>query len=138
MTVSRFGTGNGRLPSSHETGRLSTLQGVKSSRAEQRDRAFSGERQPGLQGEVSHFKAIKSRVRFSPNSGDRLLKWLNSLYRPALPEGIRAAIVRRFPDSLLGRRQVVRQWILIPPYGGSNPPAPANKSMTYKTQTFMG
>ena len=47
-------------------------------------------RRPGLQGEVFHFKAIKSRVRFSPNSGDRLLKWLNSLYRPALPEGIRA------------------------------------------------
>src|SRR5450631_2685036 len=27
----------------------------------------------------------------------------------------------------MGRRQVVRQWILIPPCGGSNPPAPANK-----------
>ncbi len=26
---------------------------------------------------------------------------------------------------LLGRSQVVRQWILIPPCGGSNPPAPA-------------
>ena len=31
-------------------------------------------------------KVMKSRVRFSPNSGPSLLKWLNSLYRPALPE----------------------------------------------------
>jgi hypothetical protein len=27
---------------------------------------------------------------------------------------------------MVGRSQVVRQRILIPPYGGSNPPAPAN------------
>src|SRR5258706_10023310 len=32
----------------------------------------------------------------------------------------------RFPAGLLGLRQVERQWILIPPYGGSNPPAPAS------------
>src|ERR1700686_1019884 len=68
-------------------------------------------------------KVMKSRVRFSPNSGPSLLKWLNSLYRPALPE--ESARLRRFPVGSLGRRQVVRQGILIPPCGGSNPPAPA-------------
>ena len=30
------------------------------------------------------------------------------------------------PESGLGRSQVVRQWILIPPCGGSTPPAPAS------------
>jgi hypothetical protein len=47
---------------------------------------------------------------------------LFSLYAPRVPtyhEPPRGRV-------LVGRRQVVRQRILIPSYGGSNPPAPAN------------
>ncbi len=54
-----------------------------------------------------------------------LLKSLNSLYRPAL-SGIGGAVAASsLPKGLLGRSQVVRQRILIPPFGGSIPPAPA-------------
>ena len=47
-----------------------------------------------------------------------------SLYR----ETVEAEWARhaRDPIRILGRRQVVRQGILIPPCGGSNPPAPAS------------
>src|SRR3954466_5509919 len=60
-------------------------------------------------------KQPKPNSDFMRNPADRLLKWFNSLYRPALPEGSADQPVRRFPDGLLGRRQVVRQGILIPP-----------------------
>jgi hypothetical protein len=39
------------------------------------------------------------------------------------------------PCDALGRSQVVRQRILIPPSGGSNPPAPAS---TFKVNVIMG
>src|SRR5581483_10880412 len=47
-------------------------------------------------------------------------------YRPAMPKGVRVVVtVTPFPSGPLGRSQAVRQRILIPPFGGSIPPAPA-------------
>src|SRR5258707_1674828 len=61
-----------------------------------------------------------------------LLKWPNSLYRPALPDGRRDQRSRAFRSGLLGRSQAGRQGICIPPFGGSIPPAPASQSLNWR------
>jgi hypothetical protein len=58
------------------------------------------------------------------NTAGRWLKLRSSLYRPTEPKRS-AGPARPLSPWPLGRRQVVRQGILIPPCGGSNPPAPA-------------
>ena len=85
---------------------------------------------------------IAGKARPAPgpgrNSADRRLKWLNSLYRPALPEECTASPVPPPSRPVLGRRQVVRQGILIPPCGGSNPPAPANYRAGRRRRLWRG
>jgi hypothetical protein len=53
------------------------------------------------------------------------LKWGPTVCRPQAPDRNRRAFANCFSVRPMGRRQAVRQWILIPPCGGSIPPAPA-------------
>jgi hypothetical protein len=121
--------GSSGPPSSHETGLLSTLRWVEKAAGSGPNRAFSAQSNAACVARMPHDALTIPGVRFRRKRGFSLLKWLNSPYRPALPEGIRGPTRPAAFQTALGRRQVVRQWILIPPYGGSNPPAPATQSL---------
>src|ERR671937_107229 len=56
------------------------------------------------------------------------LKSPTSLYRPTGSGIGGATAAARIPNGQLGRSQAVRQRILIPPFGGSIPPAPASNN----------
>ena len=132
MSVPRSGTGAAgcRLPTKPLFSQLSGW--VESSRSAQEVVCFQAIGSFGSRDEIPYLESDQTLDPVQPEFlAPRLLKWLNSLYRPALPEESAEGWSRRFPDSLMGRRQVVRQWILIPPYGGSNPPAPASGAITH-------
>ena len=71
--------------------------------------------------ELLQDQMVLARVAgFLPLSGDDFTKIASSpLQARAVPTMVRPL------EGIMGRRQAVRQWILIPPCGGSNPPAPA-------------
>ena len=76
---------NGR--SSHETADLSTLRGPKSSPAGTGRRPVPGEK-ARISREVSpQYKETGCKANSTAIPGSSLLKWLNSLYRPAEPKG---------------------------------------------------
>ncbi len=110
-------------PSSHETGALSTA-----GRAIPSACGAMGPRGLGARSVKVTQRApyIKARIGGERSPGESLLKWPPALYRRAGPEGICGNLIR-CSISALGRSQAVRQRILIPPFGGSIPPAPATQ-----------
>src|SRR5580704_1354347 len=135
MAVTRIG--QGVLPSSHETARPSISAARQS--------PGRGRKTPAIHVKYHVISSELHLIVERPNGASdstsihpsSLLKRLDSLYRPARPDGIRRdSLSRRLPDRQMGRRQVVRQWILIPPYGGSNPPAPASQSVFQRISFF--
>ena len=132
MTVSRSRAGTSP-PYSHETTVLSTLRRPEFRLAEARHAPFRA-KASGICVRGALARARK-RAGLNCNLASGLLNSRNSVYRRRCQRRLRNSISAAF--QLLGRRQVVRQWILIPPCGGSNPPAPARQSRFYKI-SFCG
>src|SRR5262245_31565711 len=88
----------------------------------------------GTSAPSSHETMLPSTVRMTELEGKQL-KWPDSLCRPALPDREGCGYGPRPPDLELGRSQAVRQRILIPPFGGSIPPAPARSPARLKLLT---
>src|SRR4029077_14542083 len=110
-------------PSSHETAAPSTLRRGNLGRSGTRGRAGGGPSPFGA--EPRHYSGLNPPGRFERISRLSLLKCRNSPYRPALRDRKPMRALRVPQTGLLGRSQAVRQRILIPPFGGSIPPAPA-------------
>jgi hypothetical protein len=91
------------LPSSHETGLVSTPRGVRRVGPERSEWCDLGPESSGWRVENAHnIKSGNPEVDWDENSWFSRLKWLNSPYRPALPEGIRAAIVPPLSRQVIG------------------------------------
>jgi hypothetical protein len=65
-------------------------------------RYFPGPEGPGRSTAFASPPRDKTGLRFNLNSGSSLLKWLNSLYRPAWPEGIHRTAVLPLSDQAIG------------------------------------
>ena len=91
----------GGPPSSHETGGLST-PGGNGAVASRKTLYFRAKASSGSPKETPQFREKKARSDSTRNSGSSLLKSLNSLYRPAVPEGIRGRLVPPFSERAIG------------------------------------
>ena len=94
--------GSSGQPYSHETADLSTLRSREPSAAGAESSEFSGETDTASPGAIARFRAVKPGSDSTGISASRRLKWFNSLYRPAVPEGIRGKLLPPLSRPAIG------------------------------------